>query len=225
MRPDQLPNPARRSASRALLRDASSPFRIDSFFAGSRHENVLFCRVVVEGRQVGAESLITATAGDLNAEALVKVISKRETADPPDAPKQKGLFQDVKFDEHADPRNRVRFDNGAIVVEVTAASISPYIGPGGHGTDNPQGQVMLAELVVEAVCKEVARQGVVRGKFIAAPGAETDATQREYLRLINQYAARIHEMFVEPEFRGVESAKKIGRPPKDITLGRSTLPA
>jgi hypothetical protein len=190
-------------------------------------EGVLSARVLLEGRQVGAEAVITAAANDSQAEAFVKVIAKREPTPPPDEPPQRkaGLFDGIRFDEQAEPRQRVRLENRIIIVAVKAPSVSSYLGAGGVGTDTPQGQVMLAELVSEAFCRELAREGVGRGKFISAPGAEADAKQREYLRLHNQYAAKIHEQLVDPQYRGSDSSRKMGRPPREVTLSRSTLPA
>jgi hypothetical protein len=190
-------------------------------------DGVLSARVVLEGRQVGAEAIISAAANNSEAEALVKVIAKREPTPSPDEPRQKkaGLFDGIRFDDQAEPRQRVRLENRIIVIAVKAPSVSPYLGAGGSGTDTPQGQVMLAELVSEAFCRELAREGVGKGKFMSAPGAEADARQREYLRLHNQYAAKIHEQMVDPLYRGSNSSRKIGRPPREVTLSRSTLPA
>jgi hypothetical protein len=189
------------------------------------HDTILSAKIILEGRQVGAEAVITAAVDNAEGEAFVQVISKREPPEPSEKKKKGGLFHNVRFDEHADPRYRVRFDNGSIVVATSAPSVSPYVGPGGNGTENPQGQVMLAELVTEAVCKEIARQGIAKGKFIAPLGAETDALQREYVRLQNQYAAKIHALFVEPQYRNLAVPKKQGRPPKEEVLSRSTVPA
>ncbi len=189
-------------------------------------EGMLSARVVLEGRQVGTEAIISATADGSEAEAYVKVIAKREPTPPPDQPRQKrsGLFDGIRFDEQAEPRQRVRFENRVIVVAVKAPTVSLYIGAGGSGTETAQGQVLLAELVSEAFCRELARKGVAEGKFMSAPGAEADARQLEYLKLQNKHAAKIHELLVDPQYRGSESSRKLGRPPREVTLSRSTLP-
>lgn len=190
------------------------------------HDSILSAKVILEGRQVGAESIITAATSDSKAEAFVQVISKRKPREEHTPQKRPGLFQGFRFDELADPHYRVRFENGVVVVAVSAPSVSPYIGPGGTGSrETAQGQVMLSELTAEAVCREIARQGVAKGRFISLPGAETDAIQREYVRLQNQYTARIHELFVDPINRNQAGTRKLGRPPREATLSRSTVPA
>ena len=84
---------------------------------------------------------------------------------------------------------------------------------------------MLAELVTEVVCREIARQGTSRGRFISVSGFEADAIQREYLRLQNLHAASIHALFVAPQYRGVALPRISGRPRREATLRRSTIPA
>jgi hypothetical protein len=187
---------------------------------------LLSARVLLEGRQIGAEAIITASANGSEAEAYVKVIAKKEHVEPPVPPttKKSGLFDGIRFDEQAEPRQRVRCENRIILVAVKAPSVAPYLGVGGKGTETAQGQVLLAELVAEAACREMAREGVSRNRFVSAPGAESDARQREYLRLHNLYAANIHERLVEPQYRGTASDRKMGRPPREVTLSRSTVP-
>jgi hypothetical protein len=185
-------------------------------------------RVELEGRQVGAEAVITASVNGLKAQALVKVISKRE---PPSEPREKkehgGLFRDVKFDPTDDPRQRVRFDraNANIVIATKAPSVAPYIDEHGNGSSTPQGQVLLAELVTEAVCSEIARRGVDAGKYLFIEGAQADAIRREHINLQNKYAHVIHECFVDSEHRRANSptAPKKGRPSRAEQLAKALI--
>jgi hypothetical protein len=187
-------------------------------------------RVELEGRQVGAEAVITATINGLKAEAMVKVISKRE---PPGErqPKKEhgGLFRDVKFDSTAEPKQRVRFDraNANIIIATKAPSVAAYLDEQGNGSQNPQGQVLLAELVTEAVCFEIARRGVENGVFLAPAGAEADAIRREHVNLQNKYAHKIHECFVDAEHRRVEGQTVVrkGRPSREALLAQAVVSA
>ena len=138
-------------------------------------------KVELEGRQVGAEAVITATVNGLKTEAMVRVISKRE---PPTEPKPKkdkehgGLFRDVKFDPTAEPKQRVRFiaaPDSIIVIATKAPSVALYLDEHGNGSGTASGQVLLAELITEAVCSEIARRGVTNGVFLTIQGAEADA--------------------------------------------------
>jgi hypothetical protein len=187
-------------------------------------------RVELEGRQVGTEAIITARIGGLKCEALVKVISKKEPSRPPHSDKkQSGLFRDVRFDPRAEPKQRVHFDRekSQIVVATKAPSVAAYFDESGKGHEEPQGQVLLAELITEGVCREIARRGVENGNFLAPAGAQADAIQREYIRLQNQYAHKIHACFVDREYRrgGSVSAERKGRPSRAEMLERAVVAA
>ena len=98
------------------------------------------------------------------------VISKREPPGERQPKKEHGdLFRDVKFDPTAEPKQRVRFDraNANIIIATKAPSVAAYLDKHGSGSETPQGQVLLAELVTEAVCFEIARRGVENGVFLA----------------------------------------------------------
>ncbi len=172
------------------------------------YPNIGQARVEIEGRQVGAEAVITAHVDGvldvLKAEALVKVVSKREIKhQTPPEQRTGGLFKGYRFDPTAEPRQRVRFDRATsyIVIATNAPSVAAYLDETGKGIENPQGQVMLAELITEAVCREIARQGVEKGKYLAPLGGESDAIQRKYIELQNQYAHSIHAFFVDSNYR------------------------
>lgn len=184
-------------------------------------------RVEVEGGQVGTEAVISARLAMLQTEALVKVISKREPSVwKTPTPRGTGLFRDFKFDPAAEPKQRVWFDRASsnIIIATKAPSVSTYLGETGTGHETPQGQVLLAELIVEAVCREIARRGVENGSFLAPSGAQTDAMQREYIRLQNQYAHVIHGCFVESRYRrDGPSQMRRGRPSREETLARAAV--
>ncbi len=186
-------------------------------------------RVELEGRQVGTEAIITARVSGFKCEALVKVVSKKEPPPPPKPEKNKGgLFRDVKFDPRAEPKQRVHFDRekAQIVVATKAPSVAAYFDESGKGHEEPQGQVLLAELITEAVCREIARRGVENGNFLAPSGGQADAIQREYIRLQNQYAHRVHACFVDRQYRrGGIGADKKGRPSRAEMLENAAIAA
>src|SRR5574341_1249912 len=80
-----------------------------------------------------------------------------------------------------------------------APSVRIYLDKQNRLDTTPQGQVLLAELITEAVCREIAREGVERGKFLAPEGAEADAIQSHFIRLQNRYAHIIHEYIVKKD--------------------------
>ena len=86
---------------------------------------------------------------------------------------------------------------------------------------------MLAELVAEAVCFEIARRGVENGVFLAPAGAEADAIRREHVNLQNKYAHKIHECFVDADYRRVEGQPVVrkGRPSREALLAQAVVSA
>lgn len=169
--------------------------------ASQEHPQIGFAKIQVEGKQVGNEATVTAYLGDNKAQAVVQVRSKKEAVEETQPKKHYGLFNDIRFDDRMDPRQRVYLDrvNSTIVVATAAPSVKRYL-DGQHRLDtSSQGQVLLAELITEAVCREIARQGVESGRFLAPEGSEADAIQSHFIRLQNRYAHLIHDVIVTKE--------------------------
>ena len=171
----------------------------------SDFEWIVEAKIAVEGVQVGAEAIIAAECEGLVSEALVRIIARAEHVDQePNRRRRRGLFGEIRFSEETAPRQRVRYDRDSkdIIVAVNHSSVHPYISDAsGAGTDTPQGQVILAELISEAICGAIARHGVETGRFAAPVGGEVEAIQNHQLRLQNQYSGRIHEVIVAQEYR------------------------
>jgi hypothetical protein len=165
------------------------------------HPHIGIAKIQVEGKQVGNEGIVTAYLGDQKAQAVVQVRSRKEEVEDTQPKKHHGLFTDIRFDDRMDPRQRVYLDrvNSSVVIATAAPSVKRYL-DGQHRLDtSTQGQVLLAELITEAVCREIARQGVESGKFLAPEGSEADAIQSHFIRLQNRYAHLIHDVIVTKE--------------------------
>jgi hypothetical protein len=164
-------------------------------------ENILEARVRIEGRQVGSEGIVTAYLGRQRAQAFVQVHSKKETIPSPPMRGSSALFTDIRFDDRTDPRQRVYYDrvNSSIVIATAAPSVRIYLDVNNRLDTTVQGQVLLAELITEAVCREIAREGVEKGRFLVLEGSEADAIQNHFIRLQNRYAHLIHKYIVTME--------------------------
>ncbi len=163
--------------------------------------HILEARVKVEGRQVGGEGTVTAYLGRNRAQAVVQVHSKKETIPSPPMRGSSALFTDIRFDDRTDPRQRVYYDrvNSSIVIATAAPSVRIYLDMNNRLDTTAQGQVLLAELITEAVCREIAREGVEKGRFLVLEGSEADAIQNHFIRLQNRYAHLIHKYIVTME--------------------------
>jgi hypothetical protein len=158
-------------------------------------------RVRIEGRQVGGEGVLTAMIEKLHAQAFVQVHSKKEVLAEPPKRSSNALFNDIHFDDRMDSRQRVYFDrvNSNIVIATGAPSVSLYLDENNRLDTTMHGQVLLAELITEAVCREIAREGVEKGRFLVLEGSEADAIQNHFIRLQNRYAHLIHKYIVTQE--------------------------
>ena len=165
------------------------------------HPQIGIAKIQLEGKQVGNEATVTAYSGDQKAQAVVQVRSRKEEVEDTPAKKHHGLFNDIRFDDRMDPRQRVYLDrvNSTIVVATAAPSVKRYLDAQHRLDTSSQGQVLLAELITEAVCREIARQGVESGRFLAPEGSEADAIQSHFIRLQNRYAHLIHDVIVTKE--------------------------
>jgi hypothetical protein len=165
------------------------------------HPEVGIAKIQVEGKQVGNEGVVTAYLSDQKAQVPVQVRSRKEAVDDVQPRKHHGLFSDIRFDDRMDPRQRVYLDrvDSTIVVATAAPSVKRYLDGQRRLDTSAQGQVLLAELIAEAVCREIARQGVESGRFLAPEGSEADAIQSHFIRLQNRYAHLIHEVIVTSE--------------------------
>ncbi|HEY5731712.1 MAG TPA: hypothetical protein VLA72_09770 [Anaerolineales bacterium] len=169
--------------------------------SANESSNIGIAKVRVEGKQVGSEGVVTAYLSDQKTQAVVQVRSRKEAIEDTQPKKHHGLFADIRFDDRMDPRQRVYLDrvNSSVVIATAAPSVKRYL-DGQHRLDTSvQGQVLLAELITEAVCREIARQGVESGKFLAPEGSEADAIQSHFIRLQNRYAHLIHDVIVTRE--------------------------
>lgn len=169
--------------------------------ARSDYPEIGEARVQLEGAQVGAEAVVSARASGLQAEALVKVVSR-----PPEEEESsgsRGFISDIEFSPGGDPRQRAVFDRetGRIVISTRAPSVAHYLGPDGTGVTSPQAQVLLAELVTSVLCREIARVGVMNGKLPAFHDSLEASIQAQEQRLLHEFAHEIHAYFVDSQYR------------------------
>jgi hypothetical protein len=81
-------------------------------------------------------------------------------------------------------------------------SVDLYFGRGGEGQDRPANQLLVAELVTEHACREIARVKRETKTLDIAPGVdELDAYSGQIDKLKASYAPVIHKILVNPEHR------------------------
>lgn len=159
-------------------------------------QSVISVHTYVEGKQIGEEAKVIAIMGNLKAEARVHIIAQ-EKKDKRKRRKKKhrGIFRDIKYSSTADPNQRVRYvrNTGLIVIATTAPSVKLYLGPNGEGQDQSESRVMTAELVTQAVCRELAKLRVQSGEEPIL-GEPEEALNAVYTKLISKYSHILHSI-------------------------------
>lgn len=165
-----------------------------------REDGIASISVQIEGRQVGALAVITARCGEISTCCLLQVRSKQREdiiIDPP-PPKSKGLFRDFKFDPKEDPRYRANYDSstGIVTIATQAPSVKMYLGPNGENQNERYARVLIAELVTDVVCRELALRKIEKGRAVYPQSNPSEAIYFERAQLVNKYADRIHRIIV-----------------------------
>jgi len=169
--------------------------------AQTNEKNVLIVNPKLIGKRVGVESIVTANANDRKAEAFVKVVSKieRKSSGKRKRTSKSGLFSEIKYDSSLDERIRHYFDreNGIIKISSNAPSVKKYLGPNGEGQDELHCQVFIAELVSDAVCRELARRKAELNRLPTLAEDITTAISKEIDSLVFKYSHTIHTLLVD----------------------------
>lgn len=161
-----------------------------------KHEGLLSAKFSMTGKSYGDRAYVLVRVGRFEDMAELKV-------QPPGAKRKKrlggtnkGLFREIEFDPTSNPIQRVSFSEGTIRVFLKFPPIAHYLKAGGQGMDSPQGSLMLAELVAEGFCRELARRRLNSGLAPYVEGGEIDAFNSEVNQLMRRHLGAIHEALV-----------------------------
>ncbi|MBL7075730.1 ATP-binding protein [candidate division KSB1 bacterium] len=150
----------------------------------------------VIGRIDKEEATITCKLGEHTATAIVRVaplgkIGKRKKLTGP----RGGFFRKIEADSNKDPSHRVRYDKGVIRVFIKFPVVAKYLDES-LSPETPEAKAVLAELVGEAFCRFVAREGIDRGKYIVLT-SEIDAFATAINELQKNFLHLIHEAILK----------------------------
>ncbi len=161
---------------------------------------IAIARIAVEGIKPNAEAWITARCKGKEANATVDVVSKKSERDPTTG----GLFKEIKYRVSNESPLRVHFErhSGIIWINTTEPSVQLYFDADGSGQEKPANQCLVAELVTQIACEEIARASREKGRLnIPAGVKELDAFYAYLNRLRIQNAGLIHRLLVDPKYR------------------------
>lgn len=161
-----------------------------------KYPSIVYGHFEAFGDLDGATGKIICGLGQYSAFTTVKVA-------PPKKSKRKktlsgkwgGLFSEIVADETLKPLQRVKYevDTGEIRVFINFLAVSLYIGSGLQGVETPEGKTMLAELISEAFCRQVAIRRREMGKDPYFEGTEIDTYNSVINELQRKYLHQIHK--------------------------------
>ncbi len=154
----------------------------------------------VVGSIEGTEGILTVNLGKETAFAKVKVAPFKKRKKGKLSGRKGGFISEVKPNNLVDPPQRVAYKNGIITVYVNFPSVSKFIKNNFEDVEKPEARLLLAELVGEAFCRELARQGMEIQKYLGFPGGEIDAFNAAVNELQKKYLHKIQEILFAWKF-------------------------
>jgi len=153
------------------------------------------------GKTENAEGTITATLGSEKAFARVRVAPPKKRKKGKPSGRKGGLFSDIKPDEGESPAQRTFYDKGTgtIKIFVKFPSIAKIIKSGLDGAETIEGRILLAELVGEAFCRELARRKIEINPPV--PGSDVDAFLDEVNKIQRKALQQIQQIISEWKFK------------------------
>jgi len=159
----------------------------------------------VVGKREDAEGILTVKLGSETAQAKVKVgPPKKGKKKGKIATRKGGFISDIKPDSDSlktGENQRVFYESrtGAIWINLKFPSVTRFITSGFEGVEAPEGKLLIAELVGEAFCRQLARQKIERGEYVV-PGSELESFNTVINDLQKKYLHKIQEIIFAWKF-------------------------
>jgi len=180
------------------IRPLSSMVKLEKH---NKYPEKLWCRYFkVVGSIEGTEGILTVNLGKETAFAKVKVAPFKKRKKGKLGGRKGGFISEVKPNNLVDPPQRVAYKNGIITVYVNFPSVSKFIKNNFENVEKPEARLLLAELVGEAFCRELARKGLESGDYTSVPGGEIDSFNTAVNELQKKYLHKIQEILFTQKF-------------------------
>lgn len=154
--------------------------------------SLLYGMFKLTGKRKGDESyIIASTETDIIHDDVAQFVVGEPEHRPPTT---RGIVREIEYDDASDPQQRVQFSDGVIRIFQHFPGVSQYLP---HAVDTTEGKAVLAELVLEAFCRQVARARLDRGDIVYVPGAEIDAFNAEVNRLMKKSMLLVHNLTID----------------------------
>ncbi|MFC1562885.1 hypothetical protein ACFL4Z_02415 [candidate division KSB1 bacterium] len=167
-------------------------------------ENVWYKYFKVVGEIEGEKGDIIAKLGEEIAKATIEVATPKKRKIGKIYSRKGGFLKDINTDNLLSPTQRVYYEGkeGIIKIFINFPSVSKFFKGGlDEGVETAEGRLLLAELVGEAFCKEVARKGIYSGKYQSVPDGEIDSYITAFSELQKKYLHKIQDIILTWDFK------------------------
>jgi len=146
-------------------------------------------RSAVIGKNIGDSGIINAEIDKMKTKLIVEIRDKN---------KAKGLFSDWGIKKGLPPEQRVQYirGTGEILISADSPSVKPFVD---HPKKfkNSETRLLIAELILNSCCGEIARQMILRAKepiLSQDPDAIAEQVQNLLVRITNKHARAVQLM-------------------------------
>lgn len=163
-----------------------------------KEEDIYFSTFQVTGDKFDEFGKITCRLKDFEVSATVKV--KEAGHRGPRDPKEKksgGFIKDIIPDLTVNPSQRGKCEEGLIYVYINFPGTSKHISEDLRGITNPEGQILLAEIVADSFFRSLVIKKVEKRSIPIIPGKEIEAFNREIYKLQHKHLSSIQNGIME----------------------------
>lgn len=166
-------------------------------------EKIWYRDFKVVGKSENAEGTLTVTLGRETASAKVTVAPPKERGKGDLTGRKGGFISEIEPDASGshvkEERTFYERATGIIWINVNFPSVAKFIKNSFEGTETSEGKVLLAELVGEAFCRELARRKLETNP--PPPGGEIDAFNSEMNKIQRRTLHQIQEIIFAWKFK------------------------
>lgn len=166
----------------------------------SKYPDIFTNYLKVKGYGIGNIARIKAEINGNVAYSQIKVTEYTNKPKGKLSHKKVGFLNQIRPSEEDNPKQRAAYRDQNIEIFIKFPGISKFIRSGLEGLDNPASKILFAELIAEAFCRELARQGIENGKYHFVPNNEIDGYNTAYWSIQARFLPLIHEAILKEKF-------------------------
>jgi hypothetical protein len=160
-------------------------------------EKLYYATFKIVAKAEDAKAVIEASLGKESARAIIQVAPPGIKRGKKLKGSRKVFVESIVLDHTPNPSQRAMYDKGIIRIFVNFPSVKKFIGSGFEGIDRPEGKILMAEVVGEAIFRLIVMKNIENGRYPLIAGGEIDAFLRYFNDLQKKWLHLIYETIIE----------------------------